>query len=119
MQVKFSEPEKMNLLGFFVRDLLRTNLATESSQKGARKLKGNINLDVSGMRVTLIFKDEAVQIATGNVKKSSCKMTGDMKSLLDVALGANYLKFLLSGKIKITGNVLMLLKLIELLRVSS
>jgi len=34
-----------------------------------------------------------------------------------VALGANYLKYLLSRKIKIGGNVFQLLKLLKLIRV--
>jgi len=43
-------------------------------------------------------------------------ITGEMNDLLDVALGESYLKLLLIGRIKIGGNILMLLKLLKVLR---
>lgn len=116
MEVQLKESDRINLIGFFLRDLLRTNLQNESCKQSARRMKGAILFNASGMQATVVFKDESVQIQPGGVENVHAKISGEMSVLLDVALGANYLKFLLTGKIRIGGNILILLKLLKILR---
>ncbi len=117
MEIKFSEPERMNLIGYFLRDILRTNLSIEKYQKAAQKLKGAFLITASGMEVTLLFTGEVIEIHQGTYNKINSKVAGDLNTLLDVVLGANYLSFLVTGKIKVRGNVFKLLKVMKILRV--
>ncbi len=115
MEIKLADPDKMNLVGYFLRDLLTTNLTSEKRQKMARHLKGAILFNASGMLVTLTFHGEYIELHPGIANQTNSKIAGDLNALLDVALGANYLKYLLTRKIKIGGNVFKLLKLLKLL----
>ena len=116
MEVQLKKAEKMNLIGFFLLDLLRDNLKNGSCEKTARQMNGAFLFEASGMQVTLIFQNESIEIHAGKVAKINAKITGEMNDLLDVALGESYLKLLLIGRIKIGGNILMLLKLLKVLR---
>lgn len=105
----------MNLVGFFLRDLLRTKLVSERAQRIARQMSGTILFNASGMQTSVIFRRESIEIYSGVSDIINSKITGDLNALLDVALGENYLKFVLTGKIRIGGNVLKLLKFLQLL----
>lgn len=107
----------MNLVAYFLRDLLRNNLASPDTQKLARRINGAILFDASGMLTTLVFRDQIIELQPGNSTKNAATIKGDLSALLEVALGANYLKFLVSGKIKISGNIFTLLKLMRLMQV--
>jgi hypothetical protein len=116
MEIKLDQPEKMNLVGYFLRDLLTTNLTSETGQKMARHLRGTILFNASGMLVAITFHGDYIELQAGSPKQTNSKIAGDLNALLDVALGANFLKYLLIREIKISGNVFQLLKLLKLIR---
>ncbi|MFQ5708755.1 MAG: SCP2 sterol-binding domain-containing protein [bacterium] len=116
MVVDFSEPERMNLVGYFIRDLLRNNLSNTRHQVLARRLHGAFLFDASGMEITLDFRGDSIAIHQGGRGKITATVRGDLSTLLDIALGENYLKYLLTGRIKLSGNLFKLLKLIRILR---
>ncbi|MFQ5822607.1 MAG: SCP2 sterol-binding domain-containing protein [bacterium] len=119
MEVKFPDPERMNLIGYFLRDILQTNLSSEESQKAARKLKGTFLISASSMDVTLSFNGESIVIYRGSFGKINSRVKGDLNALLDIVLGTNYLIFLFRGKIKVGGNLFKLLKVMKFLRIDS
>ena len=119
MEVKFSNPEQMNLLGYFLRDLLKTSLTNEKNSKIARQLHSAFLFDANGMAATVTFRKDAVEIQQGNTADVFTKISGELNALLDVTFGESYLKYLLTGKIRIRGNVLKLLKLLKILRVTA
>ncbi|MFQ5769331.1 MAG: SCP2 sterol-binding domain-containing protein [bacterium] len=119
MEIKFLQPDRMNLIGYFLRDILRTNLSSEKVQKFAQNMKGAILFDASDMKATLIFQGDIIKIHQGTYHKINARIKGDLNALLDVALGSNYLTFLLKGKIKVGGNIFKLLKVMRLLHVES
>ena len=116
MIVQLKEPDKMNLIGFFLLDLLSDNLKNGGCEETARRMTGAFLFEASGMQITLVFRNEGIEIHPGMTAKINAKITGEMNDLLDVVLGEGYLKLLLSGKIKIGGNILELLKLLKILR---
>ncbi|MFQ5675981.1 MAG: SCP2 sterol-binding domain-containing protein [bacterium] len=116
MQIRLIDEDKTNLIGFFLRDLLHGNLQQVAHEKAARKLDGRFIFNASGMAVTVIFGEGCVQIEPGAAKKSTAQIIGEMSDLLDVALGANYVPYLLKGKVSIRGNIFKLLKLMKILR---
>ena len=106
----------MNLIGFFLHDLLKNNLKKGSCEETARQMNGAFLFEASGMQVTFVFQNESIEIHPGIAAKINAKIIGEMNDLLDVALGEGYLKLLLIGRIKIGGNILKLLKLLKVLR---
>lgn len=119
MEVIFHEPERMNLIGYFLRDILRRNLSSEKSQKIAQNLRGAFLICASGMEVTLLFTGEDIEIHQGSAGKINARVKGDLNTLLDVVSGANYLLFLSKGKIKVSGNIFKFLKALKLLTVEA
>ncbi|MFQ5637956.1 MAG: SCP2 sterol-binding domain-containing protein [bacterium] len=107
----------MNLLGYFFRDLLKANLTDSTREKTARKMQGSFLFDATGMHITVVFRKDVVEIQPGKAAKVNGGIRGDLNTLLEVALGGGYVRYLLMGKIKIHGNVFKLLKLLEVLRV--
>ncbi|MFQ5602253.1 MAG: SCP2 sterol-binding domain-containing protein [bacterium] len=116
MEVRFRDAEKVNLMGYFLRDLLRTNLKTRAGQTAAQALRGAFLFEASGMKTRLIFSGQSIEVASGNDLKYHAKIKGDLNTLLDIALGNHYLKFIFTGKIRISGNFFLLLKLMKVLR---
>lgn len=119
MKVRFSDPLRMNLIGYFLRDILRTGLSFEDRRKVARSLNSSILFDVNGMLITVSFGREFIEIAQGAANQTSAKISGDLNALIEIALGDNYLKYLITGRIKIGGNLFKLLKLIKLMRLAN
>ena len=116
MLVELKEPDKMNLIGFFLRDLLRNNIKNGRCEEIARKVNGVFLFEASRMQITLVFQKDSIKIYPGKAAKINSRITGEMNDLLDVALGESYLKLLLIGRIKIGGNIFKLLKLLRVLR---
>jgi len=116
MIVQLKEFDKMNLIGFFLHDLLKNNLKKGSCEETARRMNGAFLFEASRMQITLVFQKESIEIHPGKLAKINSKITGEMNDLLDVALGESYLKLLLIGRIKIGGNIFKLLKLLKVLR---
>ncbi len=116
MIVQLKEFDKMNLIGFFLHDLLKNNLKKGSCEEIARRMNGAFLFEASRMQITLVFRKESIEIHPGKVAKINSRITGEMNDLLDVALGESYLPLLFTGKIKIGGNIFKLLKLLKVLR---
>lgn len=115
MRVTFPEPEKMNLIAYFLRDLLQTRLWDPQKQAQAQAMQGAILFQASNMQVVLEFGNEEVAISPEASKNFQAKIRGDLAALLDIAAGAPYFKFLLLGRLRIGGNLLLLLKLLKVL----
>ncbi|MCG8605322.1 SCP2 sterol-binding domain-containing protein, partial [bacterium] len=105
MEVRFTQPDKMNLIGYFLRDMLRTSLLSDGGLQAAGKLKGRILFRVNSMEVTLVFQQKKIELHQGVAEPIDAHILGDLTDLMRVALGANYLKSLLTGEIKVRGKL--------------
>lgn len=111
--VRFPEPQRMNLMGYIMRDLLASNLSREEPG-----VHGTFVFDANGMRISVMISDDGVEIVQGARDGADARIRGDLNALLNVALGANYLKYVLTGQIKIAGDLRKLLKLLKVLRLA-
>jgi ubiquinone biosynthesis protein UbiJ len=68
------------------------------------------------MEVTLVFQQNDIEMHTGVAEPINARIRGDLTELMRVALGANYVKSLLTGDIKVRGKLFLLLKFMKLLR---
>lgn len=118
MQIQLHEPERLSLVAFFLRDLLQNRLEREQVREIAQSLNAKVAFIASGMEITLRFDGAAVVILPGKQDQANATISGELNELLDVALGANYIPLLLTGKIKIAGNLFVLVKLLKVMRPS-
>lgn len=110
------EPEKLNLIGLFVMRILEKNLQNPHNINRIKNLKASIVINAGEMSITLVFKEGQVKIKRGQVEKSDAKIEGSLESFLKFALGASPIRLIISRQIKISGNPILLLKLVKLMR---
>ncbi len=115
MEIVVVDPARANLLGYFLRDLLQRRISTPQGQQMARKLRGAVAFVAGQMAATVVFQATRIEIVCGPAPKASARIQGDLNSLLEIALGgANYLKYIFNSKIKIGGDLRVLLKIVKL-----
>lgn len=103
----------MNLLGLLLRGIIERRL-----EGHAPRLRGDVAIDASGMRVTLRFAPDAVAITRAAAVKPVARVRGTLTALADAALGRGRLRAFLDGRLRVRGRPLALLRLLSLLRVS-
>lgn len=114
--ITFAQPERMNLIAYFIRDLLRTKLSDSSAASRIKSLRGAFLFDAGGMQSTVEFREDGIRIHPGATPAANAAISGDLQTLLEVVLGANYVEFLLRRRIRIGGNPVRLLRLVRALR---
>ena len=85
--------------------------------KTVRKMQFSVLVKASEMKATLLFKRGEIEIVSGGTDNFDTYVDGSLGVLFRICLGQNYLFPLLTGRVKIGGNVLKLIPLLKLLRV--
>ncbi|RMD92998.1 MAG: hypothetical protein D6813_04850 [Calditrichaeota bacterium] len=116
MQVVLTDPSRANLVDYFIREILQTNLQNPQKHRIAEKIKGIYLFQASGMTSMVNFNGEIIEIGRQSNGKIRAKVRGELNTLLEIILGANYIWLFLKGKIRINGNLIKLLNLLKLLR---
>ena len=116
MNVRVENPEHMNLMGLLMRGLLETSLKSSAGQNAARKLRGDVRVNAGTMGVTLSFTESEVVLRSGENGKARASVRGEMKPLLEMVAGGSLVVPVLRRKVKVGGNLLMLLRLLPLIR---
>ena len=114
--VRVDDPEHMNLLGLLMQGLLSTNIAIPKKARLAAVLKGRVLVVAGEMGVTLAFDKGDITCCKGEAGPIKARVAGDMVSLLNVVTEGAVVGPFLSGRIRIGGNLLFLLKLLPLIR---
>ena len=107
----------MNLIGYFLKNILQRNAKSPENVKAIRKMRFSILIKASEMKATLLFKGEEIEIVSGGTDSFDTHVDGSLEALFKICLGQNYLLPLLTRKMKIGGNMLKLIPLLKLLRV--
>lgn len=116
MNVRVENPERMNLMGLLMRGLLESSLRTARGAKAARRLRGDVCVHAGTMGVTLSFTESEIVLRSGETGKPRAYVRGEMKPLLEVVAGGPLIGPVLRGKVRVGGNLLMLLRLLPLIR---
>jgi hypothetical protein len=106
VEVVLEEPEKMNLLGLF----MKAALEDRADRLGAAGASGDIALTGGDMSVTLSFMPDRVIVRKGIVGSPRASLRGSLESLLEVARG-NMTTPVLTGRVRLGGNPLAVLPL--------
>jgi hypothetical protein len=116
MKVRVEDPERMNLMGLLMRGLLESSLKTERGRRAAQKLRGDVRVNAGAMGVTLSFTPEEIVLRANESGRTRAHVRGDMKPLLELVAGGSLFAPVLLGRIRVGGNLLMLLRLLPLIR---
>lgn len=117
--VQLDDPAGMNLLGLFLQDLLRRNLARPEGAARARRLHGHLVLRAGKMAVTLHLEGHRLSLERGAMARPSAEVIGDLATFLAISLGHHPLGFLGRRRLRIRGNVWLLLRTLPLLQAQS
>lgn len=114
--VRVEQPEHMNLMGLLMRGLLESTLGTSRGSAIARKLRGEVRVMAGTMGVTLCFGDGEVVLKETGSGRPRATVRGEMKPLLEIVSGGALIAPVLTRKVKVSGNLLLLLRLLPLIR---
>ena len=115
-RVAVEKPEKMNLLGLLMRNLLATNLADDGLYERVTRMRGDVRIKAGGMSVVLRFGGAALGIVSDTGGPVRARVGGSMPALLGMVAGQGMVKPFLTGAVRIGGNPFVLLKMLPLIR---
>ena len=114
--VRVEEPERMNLMGLLMRGLLESTVGTLRGSAIARKLRGEVRVMAGTMGVTLCFSEHEVVLKEIGSGRPRATVSGEMKPLLEIVSGCGLIVPVLTRKVKVSGNLLLLLRMLPLIR---
>jgi hypothetical protein len=119
MRVEVREPEQMNLLGLILASVLRRRLEDERARRHAARIAGDVVVDAAGMRVTLQFARDAVEVVRGASDGAVVVLRGSLTGLIDAALRRRRLQHVVRGELSVHGKPRAIMHLLGLLRVEA
>jgi ubiquinone biosynthesis protein UbiJ len=109
--------ESLNLLGLMLRALVARNLADPAIARRIRGISGDVLLCADRMRVTLRLRQGEIAVLRDAAGPWRARVQGSLGALLALALGRGLVWAVLSRRVRVGGNLLLLLRLMPLLRV--
>ena len=112
-----TEPaEHLHLLSLLIRDRLQESLGTPAGQKRADKLKGTVGLAAGGMESRMRFERGRVHLDQGPLREATVRGSGTLAAFLAVCQGKMKATQLLRGRLRVSGNPLLLARALPLLQ---
>ena len=116
-RLEIVEPERMNLLGLMMGDVVEANLKTPHGESLAAGLSGKLGVTAGRMKITLHFKRGDISMTRGHAPSLTAAVRGSLDGLLQVSLGRGPLKAFFAGDVTFSGNPFFVLKVLPLVRV--
>jgi hypothetical protein len=114
--VRIDQPETMNLMGLLMKGLIEGNLERPGVAERLARMKGEAYVQAGEMGVTLRFEEGGVVILRGAVGRPRASVRASMLDLLGVVTGAGMIRPVLSRRVRIRGNPLVLLRMLPLIQ---
>lgn len=113
--VTVDDPKRMSLLGLILASIIQRNLEHEENRRRIGRLSGAVAVTAGEMKVTLRFAEGRLTVTRAEDEKPRAAVSGTMDSLMGVALGRGMVGPWLAGKLKVSGNLLLLLRMLPLM----
>jgi hypothetical protein len=114
LPVDVADAGRMNLLGLLLASLLRRRLA-EAGGVHARRLRGDVVFEASGMQAVVRFEPQRVRVERVASGRPIARIEGSLAGLLDAALGRRRLANVARGQLRARGRPLALWRVLRLL----
>ncbi len=105
----------MNLLGLVLAGVLERGASSAQARRTLGRSPSAVVVRAGRMAVTLWVGGGRVRVVRGEEKSPGAQVSGSMSSLAKLVLGGNMLGLVLSRRIRVRGNLLLLLGLRRLL----
>lgn len=115
--VAVEEPQRMNLLGLLLANVMERALEDPRTQRKCAPLKGGIQVRAGRMEVRIRFNEGRVEVLRASEDRPRASVSGDLSTLADVTLGGGVVRHYLRRRLKVGGNLYFLLRTLPLLRV--
>ena len=115
--VAVEDPQKMNLLGLLLANVVERALENPKTQRKCGPMKGDVQVKAGRMSVRLRFNQGRVEVVRASDAGARASVRGDLETLTDVSLGGGVVRHFLSRRLRVAGNVLFLLKTLPFLRI--
>jgi putative sterol carrier protein len=116
VKVIIDNREEMNLLGLMLGSILENKIQNPGDAKHLSTLKGTAAVTVGKMSIGIAFGQGTVRVTSGIPEKATARVSGQMKEFLDVSVGKNPVVPFLRGRIRISGNPFLLLKMLAIFK---
>lgn len=117
--VTIEDPTRMNILGLILGSILERNIADPKRAALLGKLDGDVVVKSGAMAITVGFGGGTARIQRGAVDRPKAKLEGRIDVLTELTLGRGVVKHFFGGRIKLKGNIFLLLRTWRLLLVSA
>ena len=116
--VVIDQPEKQALLGLLLGQMFRDLVSHERGWRRARRLRGDLEIQLGQMKATVRFDGETVVVFHGPSPAPRARLRGDMTSFVQLARAGpmELAETLFRGGVRIRGNPLFLMQLLWLVR---
>ncbi len=114
--IVFETPERMHLLGYFLRSALRRATSSLDGQRTLRELKARVLIETGGMKATLVLEPERIAIARGEAEPIDARISGSMPAFLRALRTGNFVAPVVLRRVRVSGPWSVLLGLLRLFR---
>lgn len=113
--VRVVDPPNSPLLALLLRGVLEDRLSSDGGQARARNVQGTVAITAGGMKVAVRFDASGVTISS-EVAATDAQVEGELPALLDLVAGGNVMRPVVTRKIRVRGNLVLLLRVLSVLR---
>lgn len=118
IDVVLGDPERTDLLGLLIRSLLARALTRDAAVGKAAGMRGAVVMRAGRMVATVTFDEGRIVIRSGEADTPRAWLSGGMEDLLNVVAGKALVAPVLRRRVRFGGNLLLLLRLLFLVRVT-
>jgi putative sterol carrier protein len=116
-KVKTGDPGTLNVAGLIIKELIETNLANPSKLDRVKSMDTLLGIRASGMCLSIRFKGGEVSIENGFPVKPNVTISADIGDFVSLGAGSLNPLPILTGRIKLGGNVFKLIPLLGIITV--
>ena len=114
-RVVLESPARTQILGLLMRGLLDNRLTDDALFARALRLRGDVQIRAGDMVLTLRFGDGPVRVVPYATDRPRASVRGSLRALLDIAGGHGFVLPVLTGRLRVAGNLFLLLRMLPLL----
>lgn len=113
--VIIDDPQRMNLLGLILANIIERNLSQPPLLQRFEKLSGSLNVQARKMEISLTFEGGKLVVSREKAESPRAAVSGELDALMGLSLGGGMVGPWLTGRLKTKGNLFFLLKIKPLL----
>ena len=116
MEIQIEEPDRFSLLGHILKAALERRLAEPSEAAGVAGMTGEVFIQAGGMTACLAMDRKGWTIRSSPVGKPAAGIRGTLSALAGAAAGKGLVGSVLRRRLRPSGNIFLLFRLLKLMK---